>query len=145
VASSRARGVTENDCPNCHRAVNSKAAAGTAMPNPAQRATVHAPGRNTTIKIAIRTGQNCTARKGVIFPLPDSRLRDSGGAGLSIKLFYETLANAVDEVGVGRGEPGGPHGRRNLSAMIGGVHDYVHQDVTLAAAPGFAFAVPVVD
>src|SRR5450432_2967605 len=69
VTSSRACGVTENDLPNCHRAVNKKTAAGTAIHNPVMRAAFHPPGRNITAEMAISTMQNCRMKNGVIFPL----------------------------------------------------------------------------
>src|SRR6185503_985909 len=69
---------------------------------------------------------------------------DFSGTGDRVRhtqLFYESLADAVDKIGVGWSESGGAHGRRHLSAVINGMCDDVRQDIVLAAAPGFAAAV----
>ena len=79
--------------------------------------------------MTISTTQNCSAKRGVILV---GRAIESG-----MKLFYESLADAVDEIGVGRSETGGPHGRRHLSAMIGGVGDHVRQNVVACGCSRF--------
>ena len=49
----------------------------------------------------------------------------------------------MNEVGVGRLAAGGADGGGDLAAMVGTMHDHVHQDVGLAAAEFFSFAVLV--
>jgi hypothetical protein len=71
VTSARACGVTENDFPNCQRAVNTNTAAGIAMANPIQRALDHSPRRRTTAESASATMQNWKTKNGVIFSLPN--------------------------------------------------------------------------
>src|SRR5713226_9938783 len=91
--------MTENDFPNCQRAVKTNTAAGKAMASPIQRALDHSPGRRTTAEIANTTTQNWRTKSGVILSLP------------GMTLFYKSLAHAVDEIGVGRGKARRPHVR----------------------------------
>ena len=93
--------------------------------------------RPVRTRFTISTTQNCSAKSGVILVLPAI---ESG-----IRLFYESLADAVDKIGVGGSESGGAHGRRHLPAMMSRMRDQVDQDVVLAAAPGFTLAVLIGD
>src|SRR5689334_2175906 len=72
VTRARACGVTENDLPNCHRAVNIKTADGTATQSPIQRALFHSPGRNAITRMTTKTAQNWRTKRGVIFELSGS-------------------------------------------------------------------------
>jgi len=58
-------------------------------------------------------------------------------------LFDEPLPDGMDEVGIGRSEPGGTHIGGNLAAMIGRVQDHVQQDILLLAGEAFALGVLV--
>src|SRR5882672_3115057 len=98
-----------------------------ATDNSAQRAPDHSPRRNTTAEIVSATTQNWRTKIEVIFLSP------------GMALFYKSLAHAVDEIRVGRGQSRASHIRRDLPSMIGRVHNHVHQDVILAAAPCFPF------
>src|SRR5947209_5665090 len=71
-----------------------------------------------------------------------------GGSGKQRKRVpshNESLPHGVNEIGIRRLEPIAPHGDRDLSAMIGAVHDDVLQHVRNCACEPLAFAIHVSD
>jgi Cu/Ag efflux pump CusA len=73
-------GVTENDLPNCQRATNSSAAAGTAMAKPTHRVVVQGPGRKTTTEITVSTAYSWKTKNAVKpFTFISATSRDPAG------------------------------------------------------------------
>src|SRR5436309_15863532 len=60
-------------------------------------------------------------------------------------LLYETLADSMNEIRVGRLQAGGAHLQSHLAPMIGRVHEHMGKHVLDTTGPGFALAVAIVD
>src|SRR5580700_6364053 len=59
--------------------------------------------------------------------------------------FQESLTRGMNKISVGRGAPGGAYIGSDLAAVIGRVHDHVHQDVFFRTAEAFALSVFVAE
>src|SRR6516165_4398788 len=58
-------------------------------------------------------------------------------------LRHQALPDGMDEIRVRRAEAGGPHIGRDLTAVIGGMQDHMHQNVQGLTGKAFALAVLV--
>src|ERR1700757_4430197 len=126
-----ARGRIENEPPNCMRASKTKTVPTTSRPVPSMRCGFHRPGQSAAQMAK-----------------PESPALGSPGTNRTSDcscLLDQSLAHAVNEIGVGRHRTRLPNIAGNLSSMIGGVHEHVGQDVTDQTFVGFTLAVLVCD